>query len=111
VNTLYRLEEWRDEQRISPPGDNFTPRGQLRPWGQSLPLVAKLRMGLRTHPEDTVVMNILRQRTHDIEVKKFCVDALDKLGSFAYTIQVLSIFVAFRFLSLHHSGFVDFITL
>jgi hypothetical protein len=28
VNTLYCLEEWRGEQRISPPGDNFTPRGQ-----------------------------------------------------------------------------------
>jgi hypothetical protein len=28
MNTLYFLEEWRGEQRISPPGDNFTPRGQ-----------------------------------------------------------------------------------
>jgi hypothetical protein len=46
VNTHYCLEEWRGEQRISPPGDNFTPgpRGQLRPRGQSLPLGA--RMGL-----------------------------------------------------------------
>jgi hypothetical protein len=33
VNILYCLEEWRGEQRISPPGDNFTPGGQLRPWG------------------------------------------------------------------------------
>jgi hypothetical protein len=40
VNTLYGLEEWRGEQRISPLGDNFTPRGQ------SSPLGAKLRMGL-----------------------------------------------------------------
>jgi hypothetical protein len=34
VNTLYCLEEWRGEQRISPPGENFT----LHPWGQSFPL-------------------------------------------------------------------------
>jgi hypothetical protein len=33
VNTLYCLEEWRGEQRISPPGDNFTPRGQNSPLG------------------------------------------------------------------------------
>jgi hypothetical protein len=60
VNTLYCLEEWRGKQRISPPGDNFTPRGQnsplgdkftpggqIRPWGQSFPHGMKLRMGLR----------------------------------------------------------------
>jgi hypothetical protein len=53
VNTLYCLEEWRGEQRISPPEDNFTPRGQnsppgdnIAPGGQSLSLGAKLRMGL-----------------------------------------------------------------
>jgi hypothetical protein len=54
VNNFYCLEEWRGEQRISPPADNFTPiqgtkftpGGQLRPWAQSLPLGAKLRMGL-----------------------------------------------------------------
>jgi hypothetical protein len=45
VNTLCCLEEWRGEQRISPPGDNFTPSkgtkftpgGQLRPWGKIHP--------------------------------------------------------------------------
>jgi hypothetical protein len=49
----YYLKEWRDELRISPPGDNYTPRGQnsllvdnFAPGGQSLPLGAKLRMGL-----------------------------------------------------------------
>jgi hypothetical protein len=52
--TLYCLEEWRGEQRISPPGDNFTPpQGtkftpgeHFRHWGQSLPIGAKLRIGL-----------------------------------------------------------------
>jgi hypothetical protein len=28
VNTLYCLEVWRGEQRISPPWDNFNPRGK-----------------------------------------------------------------------------------
>jgi hypothetical protein len=53
VNTLYCLEEYRGEQRISPLGDNFTPRRQssllvdtFAPGGQSLPLGAKLRMSL-----------------------------------------------------------------
>jgi hypothetical protein len=39
---------------FTPPGDNFTPRGQksplgdnFAPWGQSLPLGAKLRLCLR----------------------------------------------------------------
>jgi hypothetical protein len=45
VNTLYCFEEWRGKQRISPPGDKFTPGGQLRPWVKSLPLGAKLRIG------------------------------------------------------------------
>jgi hypothetical protein len=40
VNTLYCLEEWRDEQRISPPGDKIHPRGPTSPLG------AKLWMGL-----------------------------------------------------------------
>lgn len=44
---------------------------------------------IRTHPEDTVVMNILRQRTNDVEVKKYCIDTLHKLGSFAYTKQIM----------------------
>jgi hypothetical protein len=30
--TLY-WEEWRGEERISPPGDNFTPMEQNSPWG------------------------------------------------------------------------------
>jgi hypothetical protein len=33
VNTLYCLEEWRGKHRISPPWDNFTPRGQNSPLG------------------------------------------------------------------------------
>jgi hypothetical protein len=33
--TLYCLEEWRGEQRTSPPGDNFIPRGQSSPVGDN----------------------------------------------------------------------------
>jgi hypothetical protein len=35
VNTLYVLEEWRGKQWISPPGGNFTPRGQNSPLGDN----------------------------------------------------------------------------
>lgn len=35
------------------------------------------------------IMNILRQRTKDIEVKKYCVRLLDEAGSFEYTLCVL----------------------
>ncbi|KAK1118956.1 Geranylgeranyl pyrophosphate synthase, variant 2 [Melipona bicolor] len=44
---------------------------------------------IRTHPEDRQIMNILRQRTKDIEVKRYCVNLLEKFGSFAYTRTVL----------------------
>ncbi|KZC08587.1 Geranylgeranyl pyrophosphate synthase [Dufourea novaeangliae] len=40
---------------------------------------------IRSHPEDRQLMNILRQRTKDIEVKRYCVNLLEKFGSFAYT--------------------------
>ena len=42
----------------------------------------------RTHPENNIVLNILRQRTQDVEVKKYCISILDSMGSFAYTKQV-----------------------
>jgi hypothetical protein len=48
-NTLYCLEEWTGEQRISPLGDNFTPmyRGQSSLLEVKVcPLGVKLRMGL-----------------------------------------------------------------
>jgi hypothetical protein len=35
MNTVYCLEEWRGKQRISPPGDYFTPRGQNSPLGDN----------------------------------------------------------------------------
>ncbi|KAH8397476.1 hypothetical protein KR222_006755 [Zaprionus bogoriensis] len=44
---------------------------------------------VRTQKQDKQVLHILRQRTHDIEVKKYCIGLLEKLGSFQYTRKVL----------------------
>lgn len=35
------------------------------------------------------ILDILRQRTRDVEVKKYCVSLLEKLGSFKYTRETL----------------------
>ncbi|XP_078397835.1 geranylgeranyl pyrophosphate synthase isoform X2 [Cetorhinus maximus] len=42
-----------------------------------------------SHPESTQVQNILRQRTENIDVKKYCVSYLKKVGSFDYTREIL----------------------
>lgn len=44
---------------------------------------------IRSHPEDSQVFNILRQRTTDVDVKRHCVKLLEKYGSFEHTRQVL----------------------
>jgi len=38
---------------------------------------------------DRQVLHILRQRTRDVEVKKYCIQLLEKLGSFTYTREIL----------------------
>uniref|UniRef100_A0A023F5X7 Putative geranylgeranyl pyrophosphate synthase/polyprenyl synthetase n=1 Tax=Triatoma infestans TaxID=30076 RepID=A0A023F5X7_TRIIF len=45
---------------------------------------------IRSQPDDKQVFNILRQRTRDVEVKKYCISLLEKFGSFAYTREVLT---------------------
>lgn len=42
-----------------------------------------------SRPESTQVQKILRQRTENIDIKRYCVDYLEKVGSFAYTRQTL----------------------
>ncbi|XP_049592851.1 geranylgeranyl pyrophosphate synthase [Syngnathus scovelli] len=42
-----------------------------------------------SRPESTQVQNILRQRTDNMDIKRYCVDYLEKVGSFAYTRQTL----------------------
>uniref|UniRef100_A0A8C7S1I2 Geranylgeranyl pyrophosphate synthase n=2 Tax=Oncorhynchus mykiss TaxID=8022 RepID=A0A8C7S1I2_ONCMY len=42
-----------------------------------------------SRPESTQVQNILRQRTENVDIKRYCVDYLEKAGSFAYTRETL----------------------
>lgn len=44
---------------------------------------------VRSQKQDKQVLHILRQRTRDVEVKKYCINLLEKLGSFEYTRAVL----------------------
>lgn len=44
---------------------------------------------IQNHPEGRQIMSILRQRTKDVEVKRYCISLLEKFGSFAYTRTVL----------------------
>lgn len=45
---------------------------------------------IQTQPDDNRVLKIIRQRTVDIEVKKFCISLLESAGSFSYTLSVMS---------------------
>ncbi|MCL4118426.1 UNVERIFIED_CONTAM: hypothetical protein GTU68_056318 [Idotea baltica] len=45
---------------------------------------------IATRPDDQQVINIIRQRPKDLEVKKYCVSLLEKFGSIAYTKAALS---------------------
>lgn len=45
---------------------------------------------INTFPEDKRIMYILKQRTKDVEVKKYCISILEKMGSFEYTRRVLN---------------------
>ncbi|XP_071496478.1 geranylgeranyl pyrophosphate synthase-like [Diadema antillarum] len=45
--------------------------------------------GIRSQPGNTQLMSVLRQRTENMDVKKYCVDLLEKFGSFEYTRTVL----------------------
>ncbi|CAC5373305.1 GGPS1 [Mytilus coruscus] len=44
---------------------------------------------IRSSPHDNQVLSIIRQRTTDNDVKKYCVECLEKIGSFEYTKQTL----------------------
>jgi hypothetical protein len=39
----------------------------------------------RSNEKDERVMKILRQRTQEVEVKKFCIRLIEEAGSFQYT--------------------------
>jgi hypothetical protein len=65
VKTLYYLEEWRGEQRISPPGD------KIHPWGTTTPLGSKLIMGLPPRCAPKQLPHIVGSSTD--KVKKVCI--------------------------------------
>lgn len=44
---------------------------------------------LNVEKNKSKIMSILRQRTEDIDVKKYCVQLIQESGSFDYTVQVL----------------------
>lgn len=44
---------------------------------------------IRTDPSNLVLINILKQKTDNVEVKKYAVAYMEKTGSFAYTRRVL----------------------
>ncbi|KAJ4159879.1 uncharacterized protein LMH87_007816 [Akanthomyces muscarius] len=45
---------------------------------------------IRSNPEDLQLVNILKQKTTDIQVKRYAVAYMESTGSFAYTNQVLA---------------------
>jgi len=45
---------------------------------------------INTNPRDDRVFKILKQRTQDVEVKKFCISLLEASGSFEYTKKVMT---------------------
>ncbi|KAK3109595.1 geranylgeranyl pyrophosphate synthetase, partial [Teratosphaeriaceae sp. CCFEE 6253] len=45
--------------------------------------------GIRADPTDLTLINILRQKTEDEDVKKWAVERMESVGSFAYTRRVL----------------------
>lgn len=51
----------------------------------SFPIIHAVRVDL----SNTTLLNVLRQRTTDNDVKKYCVDYMKKMGSFDYTSSVL----------------------
>ncbi|KAJ0158024.1 Geranylgeranyl pyrophosphate synthase [Colletotrichum tanaceti] len=48
---------------------------------------------IRADPSNLQLINILRQKTNDIEVKRFAVSYMESTGSFEYTKQVVAILV------------------
>jgi hypothetical protein len=51
---------------------------------QSYGIIENLTISLNCNRSD-----ILQQRTHDVELKKYCVELLENLGSLSYTRQTL----------------------
>lgn len=44
---------------------------------------------IKSHPDDHLILNILKQKSKKEEVKRYCIEHMERLGSFAYTREVL----------------------
>jgi len=45
---------------------------------------------IRSDPSNLVILNVLRQKTTDLEVKRYAVEYMEKAGSFEYTRRVIA---------------------
>ena len=45
---------------------------------------------IRSDPSNLVLLNVLRQKTTDLEVKRYAVEYMDSMGSFEYTKRVIA---------------------
>ena len=48
----------------------------------NFPIIHAIQSG---HPESGKVLNIVKQRTDDIDLKRFCLSLIKEIGSLAYT--------------------------
>ncbi|CRK44714.1 hypothetical protein BN1723_016385, partial [Verticillium longisporum] len=49
---------------------------------------------IRTDPGNLQLINILGQKTSDVEVKRYAVSFMERTGSFEYTRQVIDVLIA-----------------
>jgi geranylgeranyl diphosphate synthase type 3 len=45
---------------------------------------------IRSDPSNLVLLNVLRQKTTDLEVKRYAIEYMDSMGSFEYTKRVIA---------------------
>jgi len=45
---------------------------------------------IRSNPDDQMILNVLRKRTEDKDIKQFAVKLMEQKGSFSYTLNVLT---------------------
>ncbi|KKA29234.1 hypothetical protein TD95_002042 [Thielaviopsis punctulata] len=48
---------------------------------------------IRANPADTQLINILRQKTYDVDVKRYAVAYMESVGSFEYTRNVVNVLI------------------
>ncbi|XP_038223042.1 geranylgeranyl pyrophosphate synthase-like [Zerene cesonia] len=74
------VEEWPEEPSKQPMKNQDSYCDDLTEGKFTLPIIHALKTS-----EGHTILNILRQHTRDYQLKKFCVDELERLGSMKYT--------------------------